>query len=376
MQKLHSCFAAARKYRDLSGFKRYFVSKEGETNGDKLSLDVLWLIGWCRNVGDACVKEFREGLFADFIITKLQHEKLLKRYDEIYGWRLTRAGYRYLQSNGISLYPEPHTQRVGRRFEYAEIVVTMFLAGISPFLTAISELREQNGYLPAFALRGRRGQQVMGSSQMAGLLRLGDTIYAVYYVYPGMDRVINPFRESDFLQKLCVGCGCRKCAYLFCGSSYAAIHDALLQKIPEDHSRKLCVSYGQFFDTTREPCLYLPCTAYGVQQLRLLKIPQYKTKLRKILWVDDDREALELGADWIDQERRAVGIILVDMELKRIEQTAFRVRRAGYEQMLLAVLSHQKSFLKQYYRPPFYGFADLSPRSIALLEGRNDHAPV
>lgn len=92
----------------------------------------------------------------------------------------------------------PNTQRVGRRFEHAEIVVTMYAAGIDPYLTAIEELRRRDGYLPAFALRARRGQQVMGNNQMAGLLRLQDTVYAVYYVTPGMDRAVNPCAGDRF----------------------------------------------------------------------------------------------------------------------------------------------------------------------------------
>ena len=130
--------------------------------------EVARLIGWCRNVGDACVQRYAGSVFRTSLMEELQKEKLLKACAPVYGWRLTRKGYRFLQDSGIPLQPDAHTQRVGRRFEHAEITATMYAAGINPYLTAIEELRSRDGYLPAFVLRARRGQQVLGNNQMAG----------------------------------------------------------------------------------------------------------------------------------------------------------------------------------------------------------------
>ena len=93
--------------------------------------EVARLIGWCRNVGDACVRRYAGTVFRASTMEDLQKEKLLKACDPVYGWRLTRKGYRFLQDSGIPLQPDLHTQRVGRRFEHAEIVVTMYAAGIN-----------------------------------------------------------------------------------------------------------------------------------------------------------------------------------------------------------------------------------------------------
>ena len=186
--------------------------------------EVARLIGWCRNMGDACVQRYAGSVFRTSLMEELQKEKLLKACDPAYGWRLTRKGYRFLQDSGIPLHPDAHTQRVGRRFEHAEITVTMYAAGINPYLTAIEELRHRDGYLPAFALRARRGQQVLGNNQMAGLLRLQDTVYAVYYVSPSMDRVVNPARETNLLQGVCTGVGCTRGALLLSLIHILALH--------------------------------------------------------------------------------------------------------------------------------------------------------
>ena len=247
--------------------------------------EVVRLIGWCRNVGDACVQRYASSVFRASLVEDLQKAKLLKACDPVYGWRLTRKGSLFLQDSGIPLQPDTHTQRVGRRFEHAEIVVTMYAAGIDPYLTAIEELRRRDGYVPAFALRAGRGQQVLGNNQMAGLLRLQDTVYAVYYVSPGMNRVINPARETDFLQGICIGAGCTHRALLFCSSDYMAIHTALHEPSKAVSVRSRCVSYGRFYRMAQEPCLYLPCSAQGIRQLHIMKHSNYRVKMCRALWV-------------------------------------------------------------------------------------------
>lgn len=70
------------------------------------AMEAARLIGWCRNVGDACVRRYASALFHASIMEDLQKEKLLKACDPVYGWRLTRKGYRMLQESGIPLRPD------------------------------------------------------------------------------------------------------------------------------------------------------------------------------------------------------------------------------------------------------------------------------
>ena len=337
--------------------------------------EVARLIGWCRNVGDACVQRYAGSIFRTSLMEELQKEKLLKACDPVYGWRLTRKGYRFLQDSGIPLQPDAHTQRVGRRFEHAEITATMYAAGIYPYLTAIEELRSRDGYLPAFALRARRGQQVLGNNQMAGLLRLQDTVYVVYYVSPGMDRVVNPARETDLLQGVCTGAGCTRGALLFCGADYAAIHTALHGSSKAVSARSRCVSYGRFYRMAQEPCLYLPCSMQGVRQLHILKHPDYRTKMCRVWWGSGGKMDSGTGADWIDPKDHTAFLLVADMDIRKIEETAYQIRRKGYQRLVLAGFQEQNRFLKQYYRPPFYSSATLSNDILDRLKDGERHAP-
>lgn len=337
--------------------------------------EVVRLIGWCRNVGDACVQRYEKAVFRASLMEDLQKEKLLKTCDSVYGWRLTRKGYRFLQDSGILLQPDTHTQRVGRRFEHAEIVVTMYAAGIDPYLTAIEELRRRDGYLPAFALRARRGQQVLGNNQIAGLLRLQDTVYAVYYVSPGMNRVVNPARETDFLQGVCTGADCTHGALLFCGSDYTAIHTALHEPSRAVSARSRCVSYGRFYRTAQEPCLYLPCSVQGVRQLHILKYADYRAKMCRALWGAGSYMDSDTCADWIDPKSHTAFLLMADMDIRRIEEAAHQIRREGYQRLILAGFQEQNRFLKQYYRPPFYSSATLSTDILDRMKDGDRHAP-
>ena len=40
--------------------------------------EVARLIGWCRNVGDACVQRYAGSIFRTSLMEELQKEKLLK----------------------------------------------------------------------------------------------------------------------------------------------------------------------------------------------------------------------------------------------------------------------------------------------------------
>ena len=51
--------------------------------------EVARLIGWCRNMGDACVQRYAGSVFRTSLMEELQKEKLLKACDPAYGWRLT-----------------------------------------------------------------------------------------------------------------------------------------------------------------------------------------------------------------------------------------------------------------------------------------------
>lgn len=340
----------------------------------------LKLLGWCRNIDDICIQRFSGTIFRPTVMQTLINRKLVKPYNSVYGWRLTRDGYRVLAEQRFPATPDAHTQRTGRRFEYAALTVTMYAAGINPFMTGIEDLRGADGYLPASALRAQAGRCILGSNQLAGLLRLQPTLYAAHFVSPDADRLVTPQREFDCLDAMMLGTLSSEGRLLFCGDTYQRVYSALQSPLDEEpRARRVRrATYAAFFGMAACPCCLLPCSRIGALQLRILQTPEYRRKLTELLTGNAEQTDLKSfpDCDFIDSKTQTPVHLVVDMELQSIERAAYQARRAGYQRILLVGLHMQNQFLKQYYRPPFYQFAEVPDNVVEWLEGGASNAPI
>lgn len=324
-------------------------------------LPAMRLIGWCKNIDHECERRFR-GIFRSSVMHSLVEQKYLRPYSETYGWRLTPAGYEWLTQQGFSMQADRHTQRVNRRFENAKVVLAMYAAGIDPFADEVPALREHDGYLPASVLRAKEGQHPLGSNLVSGFLRLGDTLFAVHYPKSAQRVVIQ--REIDCAQSFMLGSGCTEQAYFLCGSSYADIYRALLDDQPLQNSKK--VSYAQFYQQI-SPAYLLPCNKDGVLQLRLMKLPQYRTRLARILGTPVTEPQLS-DCDFFSTAFQMPARVVADMELRQVFRAAQQARAAGYHGLLLAAFESQKRFLSQIFPPPFFHIAVIDEQALCILE--------
>ena len=113
----------------------------------------------------------------------------------------------------------------------------------------------------------------------------------------------------------------------------------------------------------------------GVRQLHILKHPDYRTKMCRALWGYGGQMDSGTGADWIDPKDHTAFLLVADMDIRKIEETAYQIRRKGYQRLVLAGFQEQNRFLKQYYRPPFYSSATLSNDILDRLKDGERHAP-
>ena len=295
-------------------------------------------------------------------MTALVQQKYLRPYSAAYGWRLTPAGYAWLSEQGFPMQADRHTQRVNRRFENAAVILTMYAAGIDPFADSLAALRKDSSYLSSAALRATEGQQLLGNNMAAGFLRLGSTLFAVHYP-KSVQRVVIQ-REIDCAQSFMLGCGCTEQAYFLCGSSYADIYRALLDDQPLQNSKK--VSYAQFYQQI-SPAYLLPCNKDGVLQLRLMKLPQYRARLARML--GEPITAPQLAdCDFFSTAFQIPARVVADMELRRVFRAVQQARAAGYHGLLLAAFESQKRFLSQIFPPPFFHIAVIDEQALCILE--------
>lgn len=327
----------------------------------KTMLPVMRLIGWCKNIDCETAYRFRR-IFRPSVMQALVTKKYLRPYSESYGWRLTPAGYEWLTLQGFSMQADQHTQRVNRRFENAEVILTMYASSIDPFADEVPALREHDGYLPASALRAKEGQHPLGSNLVAGFLRLDNTLFAVHYPKSAQRVVIQ--REIDCAQSFMLGCGCTEQAYFLCGSSYADIYRALLDDQPLQNSKR--VRYAQFYQQI-SPAYLLPCNKDGVLQLRLMKLPQYRARLARMLGAPVTAPQLA-DCDSFSTVFQIPARVVADMELRQVFRAAQQARAAGYHGLLLAAFESQKRFLSQIFPPPFFHIAVIDEQALCILE--------
>ncbi len=324
-------------------------------------LPAMRLIGWCKNIDHECERRFR-GIFRSSVMQSLVEQKYLRPYSDTYGWRLTPVGYTWLAEQGFPMQADRHTQRVNRRFANAEVILTMYAAGIDPFAAEVPALREHDGYLPASVLRAKDGQHPLGSNLVSGFLRIGNILFAVHSPKPAQRVVIQ--REIDCAQSVMLGSGCTDQAYFLCGSSYADIYRALLDDQPLQNSKR--VSYAQFYQQI-SPAYLLPCNKDGVVQLRLLKLPQYRMRLARMLGEPITTSQLA-ECDFFSTAFQIPARVVADMELRQVFRAAQQARAAGYHGLLLAAFESQKRFLAQIFPPPFFHIAVIDEQALCILE--------
>lgn len=334
-------------------------------------LPAMLLIGWCKNINQQCAAQFPD-IFRPALMRALVKYGFLRPYTETYGWRLTADGYRWLAAQGYPVQQDQHTQRAKRRFDNAAVVVTMYAAGISPFLDDIPAFCTQGGYLPAFILRAKGGSHLLGSNQVVGFLQLADVMLSVHYPYP--DRRIIPQREYDCTERMMLRTGCTDMGYLFCGESYAAIYRSLVG-VADENSKKRSRDYSSLLRHCRYAYL-LPCDERGVLQLQIMHIPDFRKQLAPELgdWTDEIATLGMPDCDFWDAHYRLPSCIVLDMELCRVSRAACQAMDAGYAGLVLSALEGQRTFLEQLYPPPFYKISVIPDECVITLKEGGVHA--
>lgn len=323
------------------------------------------LMAVCRNLPAHTANEFRDTIFTEQVMTQGEMQGFLRPYSAGLGWRLSPRGYALLREHGFDYEGDHHTQRVGRRFYHAAVASTMLAAAVSPFLSSLAELRgTEVGYLPAMSLRARAGQNVLGSSQVMGLLRLRAKLYAVYWPVAG-EHILVPEREYDRLSGLALGAGCQSLGMIFCGDSCSAVWQVLTE--PCDCSRKSRRekrSYSALYRLAPCDCLLLPATRTGAEQLRVMSVPDYPQKLNRIFQLSGNIVPL------CHAHRTAVNLPVrygVDLNLKEGAQAARNARAAGYDRLLLCALRGQDLFLRHVLRAEGCEISLLTPAALDRL---------
>ncbi len=265
---------------------------------------------------------------------------------------LSPQGYQLLDSMDLHCHPSAkrpysNSPTLRRRLEAGTILLTCLGAGIEPSHDKIERLKQQPVFLPAFALRSGDGN-LMNAASCAGFGHWGDTAYMALYI----SRDTTGFfmnNELSHLHRLSSVFSDRldtPQALLLVGQSYKAVYEILTCKTPsERHGKKGYVDYCYAYSHIGIPANLISCDDTGVLQLAIMRQADHRSRIARAAF----------GARWTPKDDRlpeADGhvdgnplVIVVDMDLKRLERVCRDAVLQGRHEIMVAALEGQMSGL-------------------------------
>lgn len=294
--------------------------------------DVMKLLCWCRHLSPVDLAHF----LSETELTNLMQMGLIKYHLRSSSVTITTRGVQYL--SGYMALPELsrsyHEEAIQRRLRLSKVVLTVYRSGTDVFLLSPESLKEYDGMFLSSLTRGR-GKNPWGNSRTAALLRLGDSIYAIHYVGPGIGHIALLDELTTFSNQI----SRLKLAdqrFMFAGESYSTILSEL-EQLPSQKANKL-LTYADAYHQLHLPVHLVSCDEVGALQLRLMAVPAYRRRLT-LAALGDAYEPPPRGQTDLDALYQGQPFVMAaDMDLQRIERA---LAQAGQRQICLAALSRQ-----------------------------------
>lgn len=300
-------------------------------------VDVLRLLCWCQNVRPDDLNRLsteteRENLIALGLIKV--HEKSDTLTVTANGRSLLHVILEGAVPNLTFSYRE---EIIERRIRLSRLVLTAYFAGIDVFTTAASSMAGRATLFLTSITRGR-GRNPWGSSRVGAIVQLGGVYYSAHYVCPGIGRMAVNDELAAFHNHTNFGKDTRR-AFLFAGSTYAEVIEEL--KVRDEKKDAKLIRYGEAYRGLTYPIHLLSCDKTGSQQLQIMAVPDYRTKLAKLMLKSAYRPPPEDAPAWDALYDGGGFVIAVDMNLRRIDAAIKTAKKKGGVPIALAALDGQ-----------------------------------
>lgn len=308
-------------------------------------VDVLRLICWCQYVPD----EKLYGLISDVEVHNLKCLGLIKQHEKSGAFVLTTKGLDYIKSflpTIPKLTMSYHAGAIERRLRLARLTLTAYRAGIDVFTVSTKELFEPyTMFLTAIARS--RGANPWGSTRIAAIAHVGDALYAMHYVCPGIGRIALMDELTAFSNQTAQFRN-KERAFFFTGESYESLILALGEHT-EDESK--LIHYGDAYQNMQMPVHLLALNDTGAKQLRLMSVPDYRIVLTKAALKGQYSPPPEDVPFWDAFYLGMPFVMAADMDLKRIDKAWEEAKNRNYDQIVMVALEEQaESLLISKYR--------------------------
>lgn len=309
-------------------------------------IDVLRLLRWCRYLPR---KELL-AVFPEESIRTLEFFRFISLYEKHDAYVLTNAGNRFLDQHIEEIPPfvRPAYREDDfiRRARASRFALTAYSAGITLFHTELTSL-EQTASCYLTAQSRTRGSNPWGSTRIAALIRLADTVCGVYYVGPGIGKLSVADEMNAFMNHTGWLKGISR-ALIFSGESTESIYEGL-GAVAQDPAAKL-IPYGDAFHRLDLPIFLVPHDQVGALQLRIMTQANYRTRLAKAALSDYYKPPPSEHPEWDAMYGGTPLVMAADMDLKRLDAAAKSAAKEKSGPAVFVALKGQERVLSRRYK--------------------------
>ena len=300
-------------------------------------VDILKLLCWCQFIQPRDLR----GLATEAERKNLMGLGLVRRHEKSGALLLTNKGQLLLEHLLDGAIPQTtqayHPPLIERRIRVSRLVVTAYHGGVDPFTFGPEELDSPASlFLPA--ITRRKGANPWGSTRVAAIARLGDSLYAMHYVCPGIGKVALMDELAAFSNQTARFRDMGR-AFLFAGTSYKSVLSEL-ERPPDKNDAKL-LTYGGAYRCLQLPVHLLSCDATGAVQFQIMAVPDYRARLTKAALKNQYRPPPEDVPEWDAMFQGVPFLMAADMDLHRINAAIRTARARGFPQIAMAALEGQ-----------------------------------
>ena len=227
-------------------------------------IDLLRLICWCQYISPEDLNRLSAGTERD----NLAALGLIRFHEKSEAFIITKQGVEFL----TTLFPDEmpslvfsyHAHIIQRRLRLAPLLLTAYQGKLNIFTTAIEGLLESPSLFLSTITRSR-GSNPWGSTRIAAVAHLGDLLYAVHYVCPGIGKIALTDELTAFTNQTAQFRNIRR-AFIFAGESYGSILAELEQAGRSDNK---LITYGDAYRCLQQPVHLLSCDSTGAVQFQI-----------------------------------------------------------------------------------------------------------
>ena len=299
-------------------------------------VDMLRLLCWCQyiqpdNLNAVSTETERDNLIRLGLIHKHKGSGALT---------LSSVGHSLLEEIFEGKLPQLtqsyHSDAIQRRLRMTQVALTAYHSGTNVFTTSTADLVNMPTLFLSAVTRSR-GSNPWGSTRIAAIAHLGDALYAVHYVCPGIGKLALTDELTAFANQTAQFQNTRR-AFLFAGESYGGILTELEQTTKAD--TKL-IGYGDAYRCLQQPVHLLSCDSTGVVQLQIMSAPDYRHRLTQAALKNQYQPPPKNIPVWDALFQGTPFVMAADMDLRRINAALQTARANGLKQIAIAALRGQ-----------------------------------